>query len=519
MRRRSWVWLAGSAAFLAIVLAPYLAAWRAQPSGFHFSGFLVNPIDGFSYLAKMRQGAEGSWLFRLPYAAQPGPGAFLFLYYLLLGHVQGLVGASPLVVYHGARLVGAAAMLAAAFLFYRVNLGPGSARGWAMALTFFGAGLGWIGVAFGRTAIDLWVPEAVPFFAALANAHFPLSAAAMLTALSALTAPASPRTLRFGGAAAAGLVLGVVQPFAVVPIVIVGGLWLTWMHLRPPADAPSAGDQRDQRVAGLVFLAASAPVLVYDAWVTRSQAALAAWSAQNLTPTPPLVDVVVGFGLVLALAAAALVTERPVDKAGGRILITWLVAGLLLVFVPFGLQRRMLLGLFFPMAALSGLALARLAGGAGARRWLAYLLFMLCLPSNLVLLTATIGGAVTRQPEVVMSDSERTAYAWVADHIPSGALILSGQVSGNRLPAYADVRVVYGHPFETPGADEALRWVESIYRGQFPADETLAQLRDRSVDYVFVGPRERALGSLDWLTGLSRVYQAGDVAIYRVPGS
>jgi uncharacterized membrane protein len=107
----------------------------------------------------------------------------------------------------------------------------------------------------------------------------------------------------------------------------------------------------------------------------------------------------------------------------------------------------------------------------------------------------------------------------VADHIPSGALILSGQVSGNRLPAYADVRVVYGHPFETPGADEALRWVESIYRGQFPADETLAQLRDRSVDYVFVGPRERALGSLDWLTGLSRVYQAGDVAIYRVPGS
>jgi hypothetical protein len=519
MRRRSWVWLAGSAAFLVIVLAPYLVAWRAQPSGFHFSGFLVNPIDGFSYLAKMRQGAEGSWLFRLAYAPEPGPGAFLFLYYLLLGHVQRLVGASPLLVYHAARLVGAAAMLAAAFLFYRVNLGPGSARRWAMALTAFGAGLGWIGVALGRSAIDLWVPEAVPFFAALANAHFPLSAAAMLTALSALTAPTSPRLLRFGGAAAAGMMLGVVQPFAVIPVVVVGGLWLTWMNLRPPVDAPSAGGQRDQRVAGVVFLAASAPIIVYDVWVTRSHAALAAWAAQNLTPTPPVLDVVLGFGLVLVLAIAALVTERAADRGGGRILITWLVAGLLLAFVPFGLQRRMLLGVFFPMAALAGMTLARLAGAAGARSWLAYILFMLCLPSNLVLLTATIGGALTQQPEVVMRDSERTAYAWAANHLPSGALILAGDVSGNRLPAYADVRVVYGHPFETPMADESLRWVESIYGGRFSADESLAQLRDRSVDYVFVGPRERAMGALDWLMGLNRVYQIGDVAIYRVPGS
>src|SRR3990172_4331613 len=128
MRRRSWVWLAGSTVLLTVVLAPYLAAWRAQPSGFIFSGFLVNPTDGFSYLAKMRQGMGGSWLFHLPYAAEPGAGALLFLYYLLLGHIQRVLGAAPEVVYHGARVAATAGMLGAAYLFYPSTLAESRAR-------------------------------------------------------------------------------------------------------------------------------------------------------------------------------------------------------------------------------------------------------------------------------------------------------------------------------------------------------------------------------------------------------
>jgi len=66
----------------AVILAglPYLLAWRWAPEGTRFAGFLLNPIDGFSYLAKMRQGADGGWLFRLPYASDPGDGVLLFIY-------------------------------------------------------------------------------------------------------------------------------------------------------------------------------------------------------------------------------------------------------------------------------------------------------------------------------------------------------------------------------------------------------------------------------------------------------
>jgi len=517
MRRRIWVWLAGSAVLLTVVLAPYLVAWRAQPSGFVFSGFLVNPIDGFSYLAKMRQGMGGSWLFRLPYAAEPGAGALLFLYYLLLGHIQRVLDAAPEVVYHGARVAATAGMLGAAYLFYRSTLAESRARRWAMALTLFGSGLGWIGVGVGRLPIDLWVPEAIPFFSAYANAHFPLAAAAMLMAMTVLCAPHMRRAVRWGGAGLAGLVLAVVQPFAVLPVVAVGIVWGAWTRLRPSTDGPAGEVQRQQFVAALVFLAASVPWLVYDGWVTTGQPALAAWSAQNLTPTPPFVDVLLGYGVVLGLALASFIVVRPLATSGGRLLVAWLTIGLLLVFVPFGLQRRMLLGMFFPMAALAGLVFAELVARGRWRRWLAYLLFVLCLPSNLVVVTATLGGALAREPELVMGSVERAAYAWIADEVPKGSLILAGEVTGNRLPAYADVRVRYGHPFETPNAADELTWVESIYRSSDSTEDVLDELRGHAVDYVFVGPREMSMGPLKWLAGLLPVYQNEDVAIYGLP--
>src|SRR3989304_1440130 len=113
MCHRPLFWVAGSGVVLIAVMTPYLLASWGQPPGFVFSGLLINPVDGFSYLAKMRQGTGGAWLFHLPYAAEPGSGALLFLYYLGLGHLQRGSGVDPLVVFHGARLLGTAVMLVA----------------------------------------------------------------------------------------------------------------------------------------------------------------------------------------------------------------------------------------------------------------------------------------------------------------------------------------------------------------------------------------------------------------------
>jgi hypothetical protein len=73
------------------------------------------------------------------------------------------------------------------------------------------------------------------------------------------------------------------------------------------------------------------------------------------------------------------------------------------VFAPFGLQRRMLLGLFFPMAGLAETGAVRWPGRAW-KKALAYVIFV--LPSNLVVMAATLGGALAREPELVMTSRE-----------------------------------------------------------------------------------------------------------------
>ena len=111
---------AAALAVLAVVLTslPFIIAPSLTQPGSTFTGFLINPIDGHSYLAKMRQGAELSLEFRLPYAADPGAGVALFVYQLILGGIGGIVGLPHILTSQAARVFGTLPMVATSDLFF-----------------------------------------------------------------------------------------------------------------------------------------------------------------------------------------------------------------------------------------------------------------------------------------------------------------------------------------------------------------------------------------------------------------
>src|SRR5256885_4826746 len=103
------------AAIVAVIsLLPYLLAWWLTPPGHHFAGFFFIADDATTYLAKMRQGADGSWLWNDPYTSEPHGGVFLFAFYLLAGHLAALIHLPLIAVYHLARVSGAIALVLAA---------------------------------------------------------------------------------------------------------------------------------------------------------------------------------------------------------------------------------------------------------------------------------------------------------------------------------------------------------------------------------------------------------------------
>ncbi len=512
--------LAAGFSVLALLLTsiPYLVAPTLAGPSASFGGFLLNPADGFSYLAKMRQGASGSMEFRLPYAADPGDGALLFVYHLVLGRVGAWVSLPPIVVYHAARIIGAAAMFAAAYLFFTRILPPGRARVGAFGLTLFGTGLGWLGLPFGLNPLDLLVPEAIPFQTAYANAHFPAAAALLLISVTWIVFD-----LQSWATYVSGVALALVQPFAVGTVVAV---LATWGVVEEIWGRKSTGRSRTERIGRLwkppwkglaAYLLGALPVLAYDLWAIRSHVALREWAAQNVTPTPALLETLLGYGILLPLAVIGLSRAGLAKRSEIRLLVSWVLVNGLLLYAPLMLQRRLSLGLFFPLAALAGLGLDRLAPSGRRFAFLLALTLTVSLPSHAFVVASGLSAVSKKDPAVVLSEDDRTMYAWIAANLANQPLILGSPETGNQLPAFADTRVLYGHPFETPQAAHQLERVNELYSWKGEPSLGLQSLRDLGVQYVFYSRQERELGSPSWLSEVELVHEIGAAQLYRVP--
>ncbi len=66
--RSNWFPILLGALYIVLISARYILAY--QDEGYRFGGFLLNPIDGNTYLAKMYQGWQGSWRFSLPFTVE-----------------------------------------------------------------------------------------------------------------------------------------------------------------------------------------------------------------------------------------------------------------------------------------------------------------------------------------------------------------------------------------------------------------------------------------------------------------
>src|SRR6266705_6274265 len=105
---------------LAVVTAvPYLYAYAVQPHDQVFMGFFYLGDDANTYLAKMRQGWEGSWVWHNRYTTEPSTGAYLFLFWIFLGHVAAIANLPLIAVFHLARVGAAFALMAGSWLFIK----------------------------------------------------------------------------------------------------------------------------------------------------------------------------------------------------------------------------------------------------------------------------------------------------------------------------------------------------------------------------------------------------------------
>ncbi|MGQ9626708.1 MAG: hypothetical protein ACUVV0_07370 [Anaerolineae bacterium] len=525
---------------LALSCLPYLLGYLLAPDGLVFGGFLpFDREDANTYLAVMQQGARGSWRFHLLYTPEEHEGAYIYFFYLALGHLSTALGIPLLLAYQVARVLGGFALLVSAYFFIAYFVRLRVVRWWAFVLVCFSSGLGWlIALAYGSpelggvSPIDFWLMDAYTFFTLLLFPHFCLAMVMLywifIFALEFFRRKSLSAWAGMGGSA---LILALVNPYVLlIAGAVLGVYWAVALGLRRAFPLAEAG-----ALAGLGFILA--PLLTWYWNGINSDPVMRAFSEQDVVPSPSPFHYMAGYGLVflLALGGAICIIRRRREKE--LFLIVWLLVVAVGLYMPFRLQRRMITGLHVPLCTLAALGLFRYVLPAVRRsrvalrleknisyqrrrlRFLALnLIVMLTFISNIYLLLWAVIYIATGHPAIYHYAAEAEAIDWLKGNSRPEETVLSSYAVGNYIPARVGHRVVWGHWNETINVGEKRMAALAFFHAGTDDEARLEILRLYGVVYLFYGPREREMGDFkpEGKPYLAKVFSNGEVTIYRV---
>ena len=512
------------AAIVAIVsLLPYLLAYLWTPPGHHFAGFFFIADDATTYLAKMRQGADGSWLWNDPYTSEPHGGVFLFSFYLLFGHLAALLHLPLIAAYHLARISGAVALVIAADQLCR-RLLPLDLRRLALVLVILGSGAGFVAQALGNPsvfgsqleALDLHLPEISGWYSILAIPHFAWATALIIAALLGLLYIAEAPAWRPVALTSAALIaLTAIHP-QMIPV-----LGVIWVAYQSVLVAWGARPSMRSLAAQAVPFVATAPLLAYNAWILFRDPTIAEWARQWRHQAPGPVSLAIGLGLPLLAAILGMVIAWRRRDQGLALLLVWPPLVLVLLYLPniANIQRRLLDALYVPIGVLAAVGIRTLTSRlrrARARRIEAMLVTACCISSALVLAIALrfASGAFS---EAYIGGDAWQAMQWLSSHHQQSDRALSSPGAGQLLPAWAGVQVYVGHYSETLDYFQKIRNVGAVLKPGQPESTVRAFLHDNGITLLYWGPDEALTGyQPNDQPFLQPVHQDGAVTIYRV---
>ncbi|MBN1284238.1 MAG: hypothetical protein JXB47_02465 [Anaerolineae bacterium] len=513
---------------MALTTLPYILCAAAQNDDWTFGGSMLGVQDINTYLATMRLGARGDWLFTVFATPEPHAGALFRLPYILMGKVAALFadpGTPALVdalalVYHGARIVSGVALVLITYRFVAAFLHGGAARLAATVIISAGGGLGWLlniaglGDWLGSQPVDFLLPEGYTFIILYSLPHLIFSRILLLGGFLLFF----KRRSVLAGLCWAGM--GMIVPFYIAMLYVILGVWglATWAHERR---FPWSLFWRAV-VAALAPLAA----LLYNAYQFTTNEIFAAWGAQNTLPSPHPLHYVFGYG-VLAVPAIIWAWRKCAPRY--MLLAAWVAAAPVMVYLPITVQRRLAEGVLVPLAILAVAGLRRsiapwLANKLKRARRAAWRLVFgvvlaLILPTPALLLVGGAARALNPAPPVYHPAAEIAAMDWLAAHAPRGAVVLGALETGNYLTVRADVRVFLGLRTEAFQSVKKEIILEKFFNDELAPPAVASLYEEYGIDYVFYGPHEGADAAPDpaWAAGLTPMYDKAGYTIYEAP--
>ena len=226
-----------------------------------------------------------------------------------------------------------------------------------------------------------------------------------------------------------------------------------------------------------------------------------------------------GFGPILVLALLGWKPSARLEPFRRDLLLAWIVVPILLGNNPIMAGYRFLFPVHVPLCILGALGLETLydkvrtwKGIPSRRVFMRVVIALLCV-NNVVL----IGGEMflaARSADLSLSGTEREAL-WILEAEPKGR-VFCAEKTGTQVISVTPHKAYIAHWTGTMDVLSKRAAVARFFDPAAPTREKRALLEENVIDYVVYGRHERSLGVLDPELPLEPIYEAGDVAVYRV---
>jgi hypothetical protein len=513
---QEWRWVITAAAVvMALTCVPYVLALDGLLQGQVFGVLPLSVEDGYSYLAKMQQGARGAWSFTLPYSSEPHDGVFLFLFYLMLGKVAGTDHLAQALVFHAVRLAFGFTSLVALYRLTAEYVASVALRRLSVFVYALAGGLGWLALGFIDDAnslaalpLELYSPEAFALISLLGWPHLLASRTLVIVALIFIV------TDRPGWAGLALLITAVIVPLSVIPVCGVAVVWCVLQRV-------SVAERRVALWRTSLVVLLPAPMVLYGVWALEAHPVMAAMHAQLLLPSPNVHFYLLGYAPWWGLAALgfrAVARRRPLLA---RTVAVWAVLGVILVYLPINTQRRLIEGYWPLLVPLAVAGLPALASwvrqrSLALRRWLVPALAGWTLPASALVIASVFGVVLTPGAPAFVPAAQVGQFALVSQ---ARGVALGETLTLTWAPAFTGLTGYAGHPVETLDPERKDADIARFYAATTTDAARIQFLRENGIAFVFSGPREHALGGFDpagadYLVPVGS--GAGAYAVYRV---
>ncbi len=516
------------AAFVCCILVSVSGPARLNalqtPKTEHFTGLISqeNPqtrgigTDTYTYLAKIRSGFEGQWLYRNRYTEEIHPPVPLFSFHLALGQALKRVNLEPTQGLMVSVALFSLLPLALLWLLSGCLISEPNWRTLAVFSALFGLGwssLQWVTGLIPKTEDyfqmappDLVVPEFTAF-QLLSRPHWALALVCMLSVLYVLVRP-KEAWLQKVLVAFAVIVLAQIHPFDYLQLALISLIFLcTEMGLFKSMPVKT----------GLLLMLCGAFGIVpaaYNWYLLHSNEVLEKTLIEtNVLHSPGILALIVGFGstAILLLPAIYLHLRRQIEwQPALRLLWIWLLVGLVLAYAPFSFQRRFLMALYIPAALLAVFYLRHLLlqKHSVLKALLVSLFIISLLPSTLRLMNLQCN-----RLKLSYSQELEQMFNWMNQNQSQEKLVFSQAWLGAMIPAFTRHRVWVGHWSETLDYEGKRQLASQFWH--MPQQDQQRFLDVCPAELFLLGPEDAGdVSDLNNL-GLSLAYRSGDYRLYQ----